>query len=442
MYNKENILERIKIIARNFDNEKILNKYTGEENHMYNQGILINKWDPVTLSSGYPGIILLYSELERQFPYENWKELKHKFIGLLVDQIHSTGLNSTSMFSGISGVATAVFAASNNREDYSKLLSKLNELLVYNIKLELDNMDIKNAKMEDYDIIEGLAGKLNYLLLVSDDEKNREIISKVLNKLIVYTNDKEYLGRNIMGFHISPNNMFLEFEKEMFPNGFINTGFAHGISGVLMSLVNAANKNIIVEGQIVTIEKIMDILLKSIIRNNKRMYWDYVISFEEFINKKKIIFDKKLTSYRDAWCYGVPGISLALYSAADFLKKENIKMDLIEALKESFNYSTNIDGPILCHGFGGNLVIYNEIKKLSKSKELDEIILNSIERIEEYYDDEYEFGYYNIENINGVRRRVNDPAFLDGALGVLLVLIDFHLGSKTNWKVPLGIISI
>ena len=117
-------------------------------------------------------------------------------------------------------------------------------------------------------------------------------------------------------------------------------------------------------------------------------------------------------------------------------------MDLIEALKESFNYSTNIDGPILCHGFGGNLVIYNEIKRLSKSKELDEIILNSIERIEEYYDDEYEFGYYNIENINGVRRRVNDPAFLDGALGVLLVLIDFHLGSKTNWKVPLGIISI
>ncbi|MDN4619144.1 lanthionine synthetase C family protein [Paenibacillus sp. PsM32] len=394
-------------------------------------GQSINPWNPLTLSHGIPGVCMLYAELHAHFPEEGWDEVGHQYLSILVNEITQQGIHSSSMFSGAAGIGLAAICLSQNFQYYHKFIERIDDYLYSHIPEMIANFQQRDVFISDYDVIEGLSGIANYLLVHPTDERIQQLQTNVLEYLIQLSQDKEVKDLQVPGWYIPSAHQFTTQESELYPDGNFNLGLSHGIAGPLLILSKAWKQGIRLHGQEQAIRKMADFLLQFASEEDGHLFWKGFISWDEY---KAGHASTEESFRRDAWCYGNPGIGLALWYAGTALE-ESLYRDLaITNLKETVNDIHSIFSPTFCHGSAGILQILQTIDKQSTVPQFEKEINIVSKTIINFYDKQYLFGFHNYEHFeNSGLVPVDYIGLLDGVTGVCLPLLAVELTQMTPW---------
>ncbi|MHC5268496.1 lanthionine synthetase C family protein [Enterococcus sp. LJL98] len=388
---------------------------------------------PRTMSHGIPGLCLLYAELDRQFPDEKWMDYCNIYVQKLVEMIKVYGIEEPSLFSGCSGICLTILECSHNRKYYGKFKASLDAFLIELVQEKFKQIHShEDTLMFDYDTIQGLTGILNYMLIDAISQKYFfKQINDILNYFVQLSNKYEFKGIEVPYWRISSENLFLKEERSLFPDGAINLGVSHGISGPLIVMSKALELNIKVQGLEEAIIYISELLTNSL--DTKNNNWPSMIDINQLTNINTVFEES-----RDAWCYGRPGVAYALLKASQALEDKTLFNIACTTMNSGINSEIGLISPSFCHGYIGVSYIYKKFYEYTKVDTFDYESKRLMIKAISYYDENLPFGFPNWEqNINDQNQQemksINTIGILDGVTGILLSLLSMLGNKKTNW---------
>ncbi|MDU5441079.1 MAG: lanthionine synthetase C family protein [Ruminococcus sp.] len=425
-----NNVQLVKKIAKRMADVSLVENIIRQEEK---QGVFVEKGNAhisrSMLSHGYLGLCLLFNELDLNFPEEGWSVYCNNYLKIVFNEIQNEVISTASLFSGYAGICLVLDLCSNG----GKYLGKARQNIFYYLKMvfnkELEAI-LKKEEVDifDYDAIEGVAGIVNLLLMLNQNEYNsKEEIIRGIQYLVSLAGHKKSSCGNVPKWHISKEHLFTEGEKKVFPNGILNLGVSHGIAGPLIALSKAYNKGIQVPGQMDAIQLISNDLIK--MKLPGKYGWNGEVGIEEYVNgcnNTKFI--------RDAWCYGTPGIAYALLLSSFTLESEVIREQSYNAMMNRIGKNQEIFSPTFCHGYSGLAYIYYKFYLLLKEEKFLHESERLLENIISFYDEGLPFGFPNVERDRGKKKLFNTVGLLDGVTGTLLTILELSLKTKkTAW---------
>lgn len=157
----------------------------------------------LTLSDGYPCLVVLFSTLGQLFPEEDWEKAAHLYVIQIKEIIESSGISDLSLFGGLAGCCFAIQHASNGRTLYKKMLDSLNDYLFQ----KMDDTYFKRMREKIflklpthpsyYDLISGICGIGVYALNNLDCPKAMSCLEEILNICIALSED---IARQVIYF--------------------------------------------------------------------------------------------------------------------------------------------------------------------------------------------------------------------------------------------------
>lgn len=397
-----------------------------------------NYWSDLSISAGYPGVLLLLSELDRLFPQDKWDSASHVYVLKIKESIEQgKSAHSLSLYGGLAGVCFALQQASRNETRYQKLLTTLTTYLINRARKEIFaplRSNIENgcpSNPSHYELIQGVAGIGICGLIKLSNPILFTFVEEVIQLLIGITKPIKIEGKWVPGWIVSSHFQFLEEKRRHYPNGTFNLGLSHGITGVLAFLSVAILRGVNVEGQKEAIETIALWLQERRRICNGLSFWETLIPFEDV---DKVTEDASFTG-RDAWCYGTPGVSRSLYLAGKALKNKKMEHFSIQSFQSIFGRTPqqwHLPGPTICHGIAGLLLITSQMAKDTQDAELVKQEKSLKNKLLEYLNPEYPFGFRDYEPTHsGGYVEIDKVSLLEGAPGVLLTLLS--LENETTW---------
>lgn len=394
----------------------------------------------LTLADGYPSLLLLFSTLQNKGILEDKNKIGYHYILKIKEIIESQGIENLSLFSGLSGICFALKQASMEGKRYKRMLDILNGSLHDRIHKEylnplMDNINNNQPRPSFlYDVISGIAGIGRYALENLEDPKFQELSIEITKILVSLSSPYKINGMEVQGWYLSPEDCLNEYQRPALTKGNFNLGLAHGVTGILAFLSIASLRGIKVEGQQEAILRIANWICNKSFVDCETIRWPCSVSWEEEIEKKT----HRQESSKDAWCYGVPGISRTLFLAGKALKNEELKNFAIKAFRGIFlrDPSTwKLPGPSLCHGIAGLLIITNA---MAKEKEMEDLLkhVNELNQLlVNHYEPIFTLGFKDIETHPEGIIKVNKAGLLEGTTGVLLTLLTLS-DPNPLWQLP------
>ncbi len=393
-------------------------------------------WDDLSLTAGFPGILLLMAELQPVDPNGGWDATAHLYVLKIRDAIETQGRISCAMHGGLAGVCFALLQASHNRTRYQRLLEKLEDHLIASVETSYflplhHNLDhALPSSPFIYDLISGITGIGLYGLICLEQERFVRFSEEIVRLLIRLAQGLKVGERSVPGWYLPSEMQFLEEDRRQYPQGNFNLGLAHGIPGVLGFLALALEKGICLDGQKEAIESISHWLQKK----QKKLCWPGKISWEEEISG-----ELKSYSSRDAWCYGTPGVASALYFAGKVLKNKAWIDQALFAMRSVYDRSPEEWGlfsPTFCHGLSGLLLMSHLMAKREGDAKLQSHVKELQARVWDFYRPETPFGFPDFERTKkGGYASLNKAGVLEGGAGVLLTLLAVERNSS-HWYYP------
>lgn len=397
-------------------------------------------WDDLSLSNGFPSILLLASELKKQGFLSNADEVIHSIVVRIKEIIEKKGIYDFSLFSGVIGICFALQNADSDAKRYDKMIQVLYGFLydkmdqVYLSVLKQNRRQGIPSSPRLYDPIQGIAGIGRYALDHLDILQ--KLAEDVARALVDFIKPFNYKGQIVPGWYVSSHDPLNRRNFTLFPRGNFNLGLAHGVTGILAYLSIASLRGVSVSGQKEAIQTLVEWIRKKSYIIDRTIMWPYYVSWEEEID-----YDSSLKMQsRDAWCYGVPAISRTLFLAGKALKDDELKTFSLKAFKSVF-YRTReqwqLPGPAICHGISGLLLMTHEMSKEKGGEELTQKV-NDLEKIVySHFNESAYWGFHDVEHSNYKQHKINKPGFLEGSAGILLTLLCRN--SSFNWHLPLMI---
>ncbi|ABO65652.1 lantibiotic biosynthesis protein [Geobacillus thermodenitrificans] len=387
----------------------------------------INPFNELSLSHGLPALCALYGELSEQYPDEGWDLLGHQYMKKIGEQMNQHGFPSLSMFTGLAGIGLAAVCLSKGGKRYQNFISTINQVIEERIGEMIEYLKQKPyPNMDDYDAISGVAGIASYCLLFPQEMKKS--ITLILKYIIDLSQDKQMEDINVPGWYIPPMNAFSDTERRKWPSGFFNIGLSHGIPALLIVLCNAKKLNIYVHGQDECIQRIADFLMKFQIKDENGSYWGTHVSLEEYKNGSVLNKDT-----RDAWCYGTPGVAYSLLIAGKTLNNQSYIDCAVSGMKLASKRLYNIFSPSFCHGLSGVAYICNRFYEETNISDFKEAACKLVDDIIKFYNEEFPFGFKNIEESEGSTKYYDYVGLIDGTAGILLTILAIQNSKKTPW---------
>lgn len=385
----------------------------------------LSDWDTLTLHSGLPGLVLLYGELQRIFPDEGWDEIGNKYLTRIVKDIEQQGGVPLSMFSGAAGIGLAAVCLSEDFKYYRKFIGGINQIIASQLHIYTDQDISSGVRMQEYDVIEGLSGILNYLLLFQSDQSLRPVLESGLCFLVnLAVSDISVRGECVPGWYVPSEYQFSELESQYYKNGNFNTSMSHGISGPLALLSQAYIQGVIVPNHKKAICRIMEFLKGCRLRDEKRVFWKGQISFEEY--KMRCLNEDNIVR-RDAWCYGSPGICYAMALGAKVLEDDEMLHNIQGVFTDTMHDIKGIFSPTFCHGYAGLYALVQAMQELTGQEyEEEQITLKKI--ILSYYDKNKRYGFDHIEVEGTQLKEIQSTGLLTGVAGTCLALLSGEVG--------------
>jgi len=402
-------------------------------------------WGEMSLSDGYPGILLFISTLAKIGKgFELSEEIEHVYILKIKDLLESNGYYSLSLFNGLAGICFSIHYASHGGKRYQRMLKTLHTLLISQVnKVYLDPIKRKVSSIAHsssfYDVIQGICGIGRYALEHLHQPHFQQLAEDINKTLIELCLPITIDSHVVPGWYLPATDVLNKEHQSKYPKGNFNLGLSHGVAGILAYLSIAYQKGVVVDKQKDTIKEISDWIKKKSFKKNSLIRWPTTVSWEEEVDKKQPSY---FENYQDSWCYGVPGISRSLLLAGKVLKDENLKDFAITAFRGVFSRTQderNLPGPAICHGIAGLLLLTNEMSREDGCSDLNYFVNMLRKKLLTTYNPDAPFGFSDVDfNQNNKHVLVNKPGLLEGSAGILLTLLSVS-NTSLKWHLPLMI---
>ncbi|MFF9479567.1 lanthionine synthetase C family protein [Streptomyces sp. NPDC014733] len=303
-------------------------------------------WIPQALSDGHSGMALFFAELAHQDPAH--RATAHAHLAACVAAL--PGRPGDGLYHGAPALAFAAHTARRAPDDYAGLLARLDPAVDGAVRALLQQDRARLAERRAglpfsvYDLIGGLAG-LTRLLLArrpADDPTLTGAVAHLLRILEPLPRD----GTLVPGWW-SPGGTDGRAD-ENFPDGHLNFGVAHGITGVLSVLVTAHRAQVPAPGLGDGIHHIAELLLA---RRTEDGRWPSLLPLADFTA------GRGGPPGRSAWCYGTPGVAAVLHRAGEALDRPDWRQAAVDAALLDLADPSGVGDAGICHGWAGLLYL-------------------------------------------------------------------------------------
>ncbi|MFD7643989.1 lanthionine synthetase C family protein [Kitasatospora sp. NPDC059795] len=391
-------------------------------------------WDPISLTHGHPGVALLHGELAWRDP--DRAHAAHAHLAVALDEMPrrpSNGLNY-----GPAAIAAAVGVAAGPLGHYAGLRDRLTAWIAQDQQTRLAVHRQRRAEglpgvpWAAYDVVNGLTGTGRLLLdaaHLDGDPRAAEALTATLRHLVALAEPLTVDGVTVPGWWVSPEFEPVDQDRRDYPRGDFNAGLAHGIAGPLMLLSLAERRGLGVPGGAAAAETVAEWLLGWTLHDGTGPYWPCRVSWDEQTAPVR----PEAAFTRSAWCYGAPGVAVALHQAGLAFDRPHWRAAAVAGLRAVLardEREWRLDGPTFCHGFGGLLQMLHRVAADSGDPVLRDGVRRMALRVLEFADPDAPFVFHHLtsDHPEGWRhatshRRLDVAGVLEGAAGAALALL-------------------
>jgi len=394
-------------------------------------------WIPYTVSQGYAGLALLWGYLDSCFPGEGWDVVGREHLELAVRDAEARSAIPAGLFSGLSGLALGAWQLSRGGLRYRRLLTSLDEAIVQQLHGLAGSLRAQRdgVSIGDFDVISGLSGMGAYLLRRRGEAAVATALATVIDALVELVSE----GPDVPRWHTPTRFLWDEELLQLYPNGNLNCGLAHGLPGILAFLSLALLSGCEASGLREAIAHSAGWLCANRTDDEWGINWPTAIPLIEVdtpsgrtLSPGNARSAPEGTS-RCAWCYGSPGIARSLWLAGEALGDDDCRKLAIGAMEAVFRRpiaERRINSPTFCHGKAGLLQIALRFAFDTGCQVFANESQNLVRELLEAYRPESLLGFRNIEIAD---REIDQPGLLDGVPGVALVLLAASNGAEPDW---------
>lgn len=267
----------------------------------------------------------------------------------------------------------------------------------------------------EIEFILGISGLSPYASRRLQNGRGGRIIENIYN---VHLSNVSFFGNDEASWETPHKSVYRLNRDEEYQE--FNLGLAHGIPGIILSLIPAAS-----------------------IESTRSEAKDLILKASKWLIQQKNESPKQSTfgyvsgdnaTSRLAWCYGDLGIAIALARAGVCLQNEHLKREALEiALNAATRdiQSSGVDDASICHGSSGIIMLFDCLDNLFEHPALKAAKQYWVEDILYRYKNHGLNGLNYYDNLTGKYTR--DYSFLNGFIGIGLVLLT-ELDVKPDWS--------
>ncbi|MBK9035333.1 MAG: lanthionine synthetase C family protein [Myxococcales bacterium] len=271
---------------------------------------------------------------------------------------------------------------------------------------------------DTYDLISGLCGIGAAAL--EGPEPNHAILARVIDHLEALATRE---GGGVTWF--TPPGLLPDWQRALHPGGYHNLGLAHGVAGVI-ALLAAALEHQVARARIEPLlRSAVAWTLAAVPARTPRRYPAWLAP------------ETDRTPAKLGWCYGDPGMTVALWRAARALSDptwEREAMAMAIAMSECTFEEAAVADTGLCHGAAGLAHIFNRLFQATGDERLGASARRWFERLLSMHrPGEGIGGFQTLQIHDGVDVWVDDPHMLSGAVGIALALLAATTAVEPAW---------
>ncbi|QXJ22482.1 lanthionine synthetase C family protein [Actinomadura graeca] len=394
-------------------------------------------WNPVSLAHGHPGVALAAAQAAVQD--DRWLPMAHAHITAALDAVRA--YPATGLYCGPAAILAAVTAARRAGAPYRRLHAGLVPWVADDLLKRCEEEAGRRNRgpgvgWHGYDVVSGIGGLTRLLMAVADDPSGdpevldhaRRAADAGLEQLAAVLRPVRVGGHEVPGWWVPSHLQPTADDERTYPLGDFNAGFAHGPAGPMAVLAAAALRGTAPAGAEEGVSYAAEWLAGRALRDEAGPYWPCRVSWREQLEgapRGEVIA-------RSAWCYGAPGLGLALDAAGRAFGRPEWSRLALDGLRAVFarpRDAWKLDGVTVCHGTSGLLAAAHRLAGPG-SRELGAFAAGLAREIAGACDPALPFGYRHAVRAaeSGTaddRRLLLDVAgVLDGAAGVAAVLLD------------------
>ncbi|MDF1698753.1 MAG: hypothetical protein P1U56_23065 [Saprospiraceae bacterium] len=383
---------------------------------------LIEREEPTdsSLSWGRSSLILLYMyyghfQGNEEFTNRGIEEINKVFADIGSEE---TTINSCNLYAGLIGILCVLVNLRNSEIldiDFDTLADLENLCFdwAYN-EMEAGNLDFLNGGVG---IFSYLLQKAQVLLMTGQKSASFEAYCEKVCTLF---------ERLISEDPLVINKFYNEHDDQS--DSHVNFGLAHGLSGMLIPLMQLKSMGY---GQSISEPTLKGAIDKIVnLRDSINVPDPYYFVSDIDINTKKMRFQRRL-----GWCHSdLNLIHLLLQYRSTFDSNDNYELKIkegIESIVQRNSFETNrLQDPFLCHGYAGLSQYYRLINSYGENDlcltALEDYISQTLQYFESHND-----AYFFSEKFNETSDNIS---FLYGNVGVALVLLTYLEPASSKWS--------
>ncbi|MDK8536656.1 lanthionine synthetase LanC family protein [Corynebacterium propinquum] len=313
---------------------------------------------PFSMIDGVLGDAYTISSIYHYTQDDSWWNLFLKRIQALIDVLRSHRFDAEGLLGGLSGLAYLLHVSKRSDGEFNNAISSLADRIT--TLAERRMWKVRNSigvSREDYDFSTGLAGTAHFLFSVGGQGYPiaRKICDGFLERARQPFPDSFWTCAGDLGERMIENNPRLS-------SGMRDLGFAHGISSVITTLKRGFG--VFREKEYLdAAEKLCDHFIDDLQRHNNQgiSYYEYPFQLDK---------GKSLSPLsRQAWCYGLPGLQVAIAGIPTLEEKIYSLLDYPDSYLDPV--AGDFDGMGLCHGIAGRQYVSDQLSLPASESWLD-----------------------------------------------------------------------
>ena len=390
------------------------------------------QWEPCGVAQGFAGTAILAGAMESCFPGESWEKVAHAHLERAARGAVEIDVPA-GIFSGLSGLAFATSYLSRDATRYSRLTTALDAALLPRVHALVSAVPSSEPTGVAYfDLISGLSGVGAWLLRRMDSPPCVEALRVLVARLVALSAAAD----GGLPRWWTPDEFLTPESRATCPDGNLNCGLAHGIPGPLALMSLASIAGLAVDGLDDAIDRTAQWLCAHRADDAWGVNWPYAVPVDD---RARVAWPAasadcpEAAPSRAAWCYGAPGVARSLALAGRALGCERYRSLAVAAMHAAIAKPVaerEISSPTFCHGVAGLLQVILRFAHDEQAPELEAAADTLCRQLLDLHGAAHPFGWRSEEESE---RFVDNPGLLDGAAGVVLVLLAAATDEEPVW---------
>jgi lantibiotic biosynthesis protein len=363
--------------------------------------------DP-SLSSGSAGLSVFFAQLARVGAKEHAPAVARRYLDNAIDVLSSAPLGS-SLYAGFTGIAWAA-------ELIGRLLDGHDEDRNEGIDDALLRLlGRPNWENGPYDVIHGLTGIGVYAMERWPRPVAADCVAAVVDHL------KRRARQDAQGtYWWTGPSLLLGPRRQLYPDGGVDLGVAHGIAGVIPFLASARALGV------------ADASVDTMLDGTVGWLLEHAVETEAGPTMPYFVADGIAPGpARSAWCYGDPGVAAALLVAGHQAQKPGWTQAATRLALRAAERSPAETGVVdagFCHGSAGLAHLFNRMHQMTGEPKLAEAARFWLDQTLDRCASPGAAGH-----AQGPQAPWMGPGLLEGAAGVALVLLAASTPVEPVW---------